>query len=217
MITILLFLLASINVLTKTTATISGTIFTIVFFVCFSLSERYYKPKKKPQEQASGASAIQKNEESETELFRLEVRENLSPKSLGVRPGNTLAAIHDPANLSHLQKVLEESDPAHTDVAVISINADCPDAESEDPTKPEEVISLCETKVFSKAVYIGEKVGKPASLFAVPGKNVYELILLASSRLRSSRVVLSLSQKTSAERAGTPDCRSLGESRPAKA
>jgi hypothetical protein len=41
-ITILLFLMAGINVLTKTTATIAGTIFTIVFFIAFSLSERYW-------------------------------------------------------------------------------------------------------------------------------------------------------------------------------
>ena len=43
-ITIILFLLAGINVLTKTTATISGVIFTVVFFVAVSLSERYYVP-----------------------------------------------------------------------------------------------------------------------------------------------------------------------------
>ena len=198
-ITIMLFLLAGINVLTKTTATISGTIFTVVFFVAFSLSERYYKPKDKPEEKTVDKGSLQKHEESETELFRLEVRENLSPKSLGVRPGNILVAVHDPNNLSHLEKVLEENDPARTDVVVLSINADCPDAQSENPTELEEVINLCETKVFSKVVYIAEKVGKPAHLLAVPGKNVYELILLAASRLRSSHVVISLSEKTSAE------------------
>jgi predicted membrane channel-forming protein YqfA (hemolysin III family) len=49
MITILLFLLAGINVLTKTKATISGTIFTIIFFAAFTLSERYHKAKKPNQ------------------------------------------------------------------------------------------------------------------------------------------------------------------------
>ena len=200
MITILLFLLAGINVLTKTTATIAGTIFTIVFFVAFSLSERYYKPKEKQDEEKNKSqSGPQKHEESETELFRLEVRDNLSPRTLGVRPGNTLVAVHDAKNLTYLQKVLEESNPAVNDVVVISINADCPDAESEDPNNPEEVLNQCETKVFSKVVYIGEKAGKPAHLLAVPGKNIYELILLAAHRLRSSQVVLSLSEKMEAE------------------
>ena len=194
-ITIMLFLLAGINVLTKTTATISGTIFTIIFFVAFSLSERYYKRKEHPEERTSPKA----HEENETELFRLEVRENLSPKSLGVRPGNILVAVHDAKNLTHLQKVLEENNPAERDVVVISINADCPDAESEDPTKPEEVLNLCETKVFSKVVYIAEKAGKPAHLMAVPGKNAYELILLAAHKLRSCHVVMSLSEKMEAE------------------
>ncbi len=198
-ITIMLFLLAGINVLTKTTATISGTIFTILFFVAFTLSEKYYKRKDQPEEKAADKGNLQSHEQNETEVFRLEVRENLSPKSLGVRPGNILVAVHDPNNLSHLQKVLEESDPSRTDIVVLSINANCPDAASEDPRNPQEVINLCETKVFSKAVYIAEKIGRPAFLLAVPGKNVYELILLAASRLRSSHVVVSLSERSSAE------------------
>jgi amino acid transporter len=196
-ITVLLFLLAGINVLTKTVATISGTIFTAVFFIAFSLSERYYKPKEKRTEVSDGGP--RKSEESEIEVFRLEVRENLSPKSLGVRPGNVLVAVHDPRNLSHLAKVLEENNPAETDVVVISINADCPDAESENLTNPEEIINSYETKVFSKAVYIAEKAGKPAHLLAVPGKDVYELILLAAHKLHSSRAVMSLSEKEGAE------------------
>ncbi len=195
-ITIILFLLAGINVLTKTTATISGVVFTLVFFVAFSLSERYYKPKEKQSQPEPNKETLRKREESETELFRLEIRENLSPKSLGVRPGNILVAVHDTDNLSHLEKVLEENDPAVTDVVVISVNADCPD---ESATSPEEIMNQCAVKVFSKAVYVAERLGKPAHLFAVPGRNVYELILLAASRLRSARVVLSLSENVSAE------------------
>jgi amino acid transporter len=196
-ITIFLFLLASINVLTKTTATIAGTIFTIVFFVAFSLSERYYKPKEKRTEAHGGGP--RQREESETELFRLEVRENLSYKSLGVRPGNVLVAIHDPHNLSHLEKVLDENNPSETDVVVLSVNPDCPETDSANPPTAEEVINTSETKIFSKAVYVAEKVGKPAHLIAVPGKDVYELILLAARKLRSSRAVLSLSEKEGAE------------------
>ena len=108
-----------------------------------------------------------------------------------------LVAVHDPKNLSHLQKVLEETNPVETDVVVISINGDCP--ELGDSSKPDDVLTQCETKVFSRVVHVGEKAGKPAFLIAIPGKNAYELILLAASRLRSSRVVMSLSQTLSAE------------------
>ena len=124
------------------------------------------------------------------------MRDNLSPKSLGVRPHNILVAVHDPNNLTHLAKVLGENDPVKTDIVVLSVNADCPAAESENPDDPKEVMNACETKVFSKLVYAAEKAGKPAHLVAVPGKNAYELILLAANRLRSSHVVMSLSEKS---------------------
>jgi amino acid transporter len=199
-ITILLFLMAAINVLTKTTATISGAIFTVVFFVAFSLSERYYKPKDQHKAEAhEDKGQLQRHEESETELFRLEVREHLSPKSLGVRPGNILVAVRDFNNLSHLEKVLEESDPAQADVVVVSVNPDYSDTPPGHPPKLEQVISQHEIKVFSKAVYVAERAGKPIHLFAVPGRNVYELVLLAASRIRSARIVMSLSERVSAE------------------
>ena len=51
MITVLLFLLAGINVLTKTKATIAGTLFTLAFFIAFTLSERYHKAHKEGGEE----------------------------------------------------------------------------------------------------------------------------------------------------------------------
>ena len=200
-ITVMLFLLAGINVLTKTKATIAGTLFTIVFFTAFTLSERYHKAHKKGQEASPGAGdgGPKKGEESETEVFRLEVGENLSPRSLGVRPNNVLVAIHDPNNLTHLEKVLEENDPAQADVVVMSINPDCAESDSTNSPALEEVVNGLETKIFSKAVYIAEKAGKPAKLIAAPGRDVYALILLAASRLRSSLAVMSLSENVDAE------------------
>jgi amino acid transporter len=200
MITVLLFLLAGINVLTKTKATIAGSLFTLAFFMAFFLSERYHKAQKEGREETTAAGGgSHRREESETELFRLEVRKNLSPKSLGVRPGNVLVAIHDPNNLTHLEKVLDETNPSEADVVVLSINPDAPEADSANPPTGEEVLNAYETKIFSKAVYVAEKVGKPAHLMAVSGRDVYELILVAASRLRSSRAVVSLSERVGAE------------------
>jgi Amino acid permease len=200
MITVLLFLLAGINVLTKTKATIAGTLFTVAFFMAFTLSERYHKAHKDGREEAPAAGGgPHKREESETELFRLEVREHLSPKSLGVRPGNVLVAIHDPNNLTHLEKVLDENSPSEADVVVLSINPDSPEVDWAHPPAAEDVLNACDTKVFSKAVYVAEKAGKPAHLIAVPGKDVYELIVVAASRLRSCRAVVSLSETVGAE------------------
>jgi hypothetical protein len=51
--------------------------------MAFSLSECHYKPKDQPEKKEEGKGDLRKQEESETELFRLEVREK--PKTLGVR------------------------------------------------------------------------------------------------------------------------------------
>ncbi len=194
LITVLLFLLAGINVLTKKAATISGVTFTVVFFAAFTLSEKYYKPKEKRRSQGKARG---KMEEGETERFRLGVRDNLSPQSLQVRPGNVLVAVHDPNNLRHLEKVLEETDPKKLDVVVLSVNSRSPDAGREANQEAGQVIDDCETRVFSKVVHAAEKAGKPVSLVAVPGRDPYSLILQAAQKLRSSRVVTSLSSTVS--------------------
>ncbi len=193
-ITTILFLLAGINLFTKKAATISGGVFTVVFFVVFTISERKYKPKKAKQENPSQSSF----EESEEEQFQLQVRENLSPKSLQVRPGNILVAVNDPDDLRHLQETLAETDPRQQDIVVLSVNVGCPDTDA-NLDQPERVIDACETKVFSKVVYAAEKAGKPVALMAVPGQDVYSLIFQAAQRLRSARIVVSFSSKISFE------------------
>src|SRR6266850_226661 len=55
-------------------------------------------------------------------------------------------------------------------------------------------------RVFSKAVHIAEKLGKPLSLIAVPGKDPYRLILEAVQKLNSSRVVFRKSSRASLDK-----------------
>lgn len=74
MITVLLFLLTGINVLTKTTATIAGSLFTLAFFIAFFLSERYHKANKEGRGETTAAGGG--DDESETER-----RLDLKPES----------------------------------------------------------------------------------------------------------------------------------------
>jgi amino acid transporter len=186
LITAVLFMLAIVNVLTKKTATISGTAFTLIFFAAFTVSERYYGPT-----QRNGARRLPGGiEEIETERFRLEIREDLSPNSLHIRPGNVVVAVHNPHNVSHLGRVLEQTDPSQSDVVVISVNCNPPDDDSNPGQEAEHVVGDFETQVFSNVVYAAEKVGKPVSLIAVCGSDPYGLILLAALKLVSSRVVI---------------------------
>jgi amino acid transporter len=193
LITVVLFLLAGINVLTKKTATISGAAFTVIFFTVFTLTEKY-QPRKSTSPKKGPRKII---EEGEIERFRLEVRENLSPQSLKVRPGNILVAVHDPKSLRHLQKILDDVDPNAVDVAVLSVNPKVSDDGRELARQAEQVVDDYETRVFSRVVHLAEKVGKPVSLIAVAGKEAYSLILQAGQKLRSSRVIFGVSSMTS--------------------
>jgi hypothetical protein len=182
--------LALINVLTKKIATISGVTFTLVFFTAFTLSEKYFTTSDKkgiPDKQKG------KFDEGGIEKFRLEPRNNPSPESLHVRPGNILVEVHDPNKLSYLEKLLEEIDAEKIDVVVFSVNPNAANGSSSPDELAARVFDDCETLLFSRVVHVAEKVGKPISLIAAPGKDVYCLILTAAQKLNSSRVVIGAS------------------------
>jgi len=134
--------------------------------------------------------------EAETERFRPQVRENLSPASLQVRSGNVLVGIHDPNHLGALRKALEETDPMEHDIVALSVNSNVQQPARE-ITDPAQVMDECETSVFSQVVHEAEKVGKPVWPVAIAGRNCYDLILQAAHQLLSSRVVIGASSKIS--------------------
>jgi amino acid transporter len=194
LITVTLFVLAGINVLTKQAATISGVAFTLVFFAAFTIFER----RRRAERKSTQGKARRVIEEGEMERFRLEVRENLSPASLQVRPGNVLVPVHDPDSLSHLEKVLDVINPENVDVVALSVNVNAAEESRDLAMQAEQVVDNYESLVFSRVVHLAEKAGKPVSLVAVAGKEPYPLILQAADKLRSSRIVVGLSSVVSA-------------------
>jgi amino acid transporter len=193
LITIVLFLLAGINVLTKKTATISGISFTAVLFILFTICERRYKPKQRKRERRTWDQM----QESQQERFRFEVKDHLSPRSLSVRSGNTLVATSDPDHVKHLQRILETNDPKQSDVVVLFVNSKVTEDMRKTKEDAERVMDPAAIQVFSKAVHLAEKLGKPLSLIAIPGKDSYGLILVAAEHLNSARVVIGPSLQTS--------------------
>jgi hypothetical protein len=181
----MLFLLAGINLVTKKTATISGATFTLVFFLVFTLSEKYLQPDESKQPKPRSTM-----EEGEIERFRLKVGNNLSPEALHVRPNNLLVAVNDPDSVIHLQKVMSTMDPRKVDVVVLSVNPQSESGKARPAELAERVVDQCEARLFSRVVHIAEKVGKPATLVAVPGDDPYSLILQAAQKLNSSRIVI---------------------------
>ena len=181
LITLALFALAVINVLTKKVATISGLSFTIAFFVVFELSEMANRRRRAGHDQ-------------EREKFRLDPRQNVSPEIVNVRPGNILVAVRNPNRLQHLQRLLEKTDTRRQDIVVLSVRPVSP-AAGEYPLEAGQIFSDDETTVFTRVVTIAEKAGKHVELMVVPGSDPYEATVQTAARLRSSRIVMGLSPK----------------------
>jgi amino acid transporter len=181
-ITVALFALAIINVLTKKVATISGVTFTILFFIVFEVSDIYNRKRK-----ATHASEMEK--------FRLDTRADLSADPLNVRPGNVLVAVRNPHRLQHLQRILKKTDTRKMDIVVLSVRQVTQAGSGEHALETSQIFSEDETVVFSRVVALGEKAGKHVELMVVPGSDPYEAVVQMAARLQSSRIVMGLSPK----------------------
>ncbi len=181
LITLSLFSLAIINVLTKKVATISGIAFTIAFFAVFECSEIYNKRRHK-------------HDGPESEKFRLDTHSEVSKETVHVRPGNVLVAVRNPSRLQHLERILRKTDTRKIDIVVLSVRTLKAGA-GEYGLEPDQMFSDAETEVFSKVVNLAEKAGKHVELMVVPGADPYDAVVQTAARLQSSRIVMGLSPK----------------------
>ncbi len=179
LITASLFILAIINVLTKKTATISGSIFTIGFFTAFSVSEHHNKRK-------------QQEVDAEGDKFRLE-EHAVSVEGIHVRPGNVLVDASNPKNLEHLKIILEEINPAKQDVVVVAVHRLGPISSSEHRLNLEQICGSREMSTFTRVVSIAEKAGKHVDLLTVTGRDEPSALASTAQQLSSSRIVIARS------------------------
>ncbi len=180
LITVSLFLLALINVVTKKTATISGSIFTIGFFTAFALSEHHNR-RRQMEEEAAG------------EKFRLEEHGGVSVEGVHVRPGNVLVDASNPNRLGHIQQVLDEINPSKQDVVVVTVHRLGPISSSEHRLNLEQICGVREKETFTRVVSIAEKAGKHVELLTVPGRDEPSTLVSTAQQLDSSRIVIALS------------------------
>ncbi|HEY7352133.1 MAG TPA: APC family permease [Terriglobales bacterium] len=181
-----LFLTALVNLFTKYEATVGGISFSLVFYALFTYSERHVA-----KERAGKPEGL--------DQFRIYGNEEPASQTLGVRPGNILVAIRDPRNLYYLGDVLRRTDTKQQDVVVMTARL-----YHREPSfgrgvafDADQVFDTYEQELFTAAVAVAEKEGKPVSLLVAPATDVFDAIIVTAQRLESSRIVCGLSNKLS--------------------
>ena len=176
LITLALFSLATINVLTKKVATISGMAFTIAFFITFEISERYNRKYGRPHT-------------AELEKFRLAESSAISQQTVNVRPGNVIVTVRRPDHLNHLQRVLQRTDTKKIDIVVLAVHRLTSMASGEHPLETDQIFSSDETQLFTKVVALAEKAGKHVELVVVPSPDPILAAVQMAQNLQSSLIV----------------------------
>jgi amino acid transporter len=179
LITIVLFALSIMNLFTKQVATISGVAFTLIFFTVFEISEKITL--------RHGAK------HQELDMFNLESDGELSPGTLGVRPGNELVMIRNSNALYNLGAVLDRINPRQQDVVVMHLRVLSRAGSGGSELAQEELFGINEQELFTRALSLAEKRGKSIHLAVAPATEKWEGILRAAQNLQSSTIALGLS------------------------
>jgi hypothetical protein len=179
LITVTLFALSIMNLFTKQVATIAGVAFTLIFFTVFEISEKItLKHGAKHQE---------------LDMFNLESDGELTPAALCVRPGNELVMIRNSNALYNLGAVLDRVNPRQQDVVVLHLRVLGRAGSGGEELTQEDLFSINEQELFTRALSLAEKRGKSIHLAVAPATEKWDGILRAAQNLQSSKIALGLS------------------------
>ena len=193
LITLILFLIAVVNLFTKPIATVAGGAFSILLYIVFTISER--------RGRRAGAHV-------EMDQFNLDLESELTPEAVGARPGNILVPISNHYNLYHLANVLDRVKPGRRDVVVLHVRLLRRSASGEHELEADQMFGSIEQHLFSQALSMAEKRGKSIRLAVVAASDIWDGILRAATSLQSSTIVLGHSPKELTEE----QARHIGES-----
>jgi amino acid transporter len=182
LVTTILFALCFTNLFTKQVATVSGAAFTLVFFAVFTVSERKTRARATAQ--------------AHLDQFNLQATDDLTTSALGVRPGSVLVPVRNYNTLSNLKAVLDRIDARTQDVVVLHLRFLQRAGGGEYELAPEQLFSLEEQTLFTRALELSEKKGKTIHLAVAAATEKWDAILRAAQSLRASTVVLGASPNT---------------------
>jgi amino acid transporter len=194
LISLVLFAAAVVNIFTKRTATISGIAFTLLLYAIFVLSERITARRRREDGQ-------------HTDEFQLMREAEVGLDQLRARPGGVLVPVRDYNTLTHLDRVVRDTDTAQRDVVVLTIRLlTGPDAGVRDIER-EELFTDYEQLLFTRVVSIAERHGRSVKLLVVPAMNVFDAVVQTAVRLRAADIEVGESAKMNAD----DQARLLGE------
>ena len=177
---------ATVNLFTKSVATVSGVIFAAGFFVIFTVSERQNLRKH-------ALTARQMKDH-----FQLEHQDHVDRESAAVRSGGVMVTMRDATNPVALKWVLGRTRTEDRDVVVMSVRmmgAGGPEYLSAE----DQSFSEHEQMLFTKAVSIAESFGKKVSLLVVPAGDVFAALVQSANSLEVDSVVSGQSTSMTAE------------------
>ncbi len=189
--TLILFLMAFVNLFTKKDATIFGGIFTIIFFALFSYSERRYSRQQKENQIKARPDPGDPFRETSRDRFRFEAREDLSPQSLETEPGCCLVGVDDPGDLRAIDRILA-GDSGGKAVVAVCVGPLSPERVQQMPNDDCAVDDRVKD-IFSEVVFSAEKQGRPVKLLALPGEDRVSVLLQAARSLSASELWLDAS------------------------
>jgi amino acid transporter len=185
LITLVLLSIAVINLFTKPEATIAGLTFSVLLFTVFEVSEHRMRSR------AAGATHV------ELDQFNLAPEAELTPTSVGVKPGNILVPVSNYYALYHLEAAMRRFGSRDVDIVVLHVRMLRRAASGEYDLAPDQLFSTIEQLLFTKVLAIAEKEGKPVRLAVAAANDLWEGILRTGANLESSTIVAGSSSKMS--------------------
>jgi amino acid transporter len=177
---------ATVNLFTKSVATVSGIMFAAVFFIIFTISE-----KQNLRRHALTARQMKDH-------FQLEHQDEISRESLAIRPGCVMVTMRDPTNPIALKWVLSRTRTEDQDVVVVSVRL-MGVGGPEYLSAEQQSFSENEQMLFTKAVSVAESFGKKVSLLVLPAGDIFSALVQSANSLEVDSIVSGVSSSISAE------------------
>src|SRR6202022_5037485 len=117
----------------------------------------------------------------------------LVPPALNVRPGNAPVIIRNSNALYNLAAVVARVNPHQQDVVVLHLRVLGRAGSGGNELTQEDLFSVNEQELFTRALSLAEKRGKSIHLAVAPATEKWEGILRAAQNLQSSTIALGLS------------------------